>query len=146
MAKLEKTAVVEAAIVEIEVVEEKETKSTQTTAQTQASPWKVGAHVSAAGGVENAVTNAAAIGANAFALFVKSQRKWNAPPLKQENADAFKARMKEYGYTSDVVLPHGNYLVNLGNPANTYAYFSSYLTIYYAQKLIEVCREKQEKS
>ena len=26
------------------------------------SPWKVGAHVSAAGGVENAVTNAAAIG------------------------------------------------------------------------------------
>ena len=26
------------------------------------SPWKVGAHVSAAGGVENAVANAAAIG------------------------------------------------------------------------------------
>ncbi|TFK33854.1 xylose isomerase-like protein [Crucibulum laeve] len=129
--KLEKTAVVEAAIVEIGVVEEKETKKApkrlrkpkattnidpSTFLERIASPWKVGAHVSAAGGVENAVTNAAAIGANAFALFVKSQRKWNAPPLKQENIDAFKARMKEYGYTGDVVLPHGNYLVNLGNP------------------------------
>ncbi len=35
-------------------------------------PYYVGAHVSAAGGVENAPLNAAAIGANAFAVFTKT--------------------------------------------------------------------------
>ncbi|KAG2337235.1 AP endonuclease [Suillus weaverae] len=80
------------------------------------SPWKIGAHVSAAGGVENAVRNAAMVGANAFALFVKSQRKWDSPPLSVENVDAFKRRMQEFGYSPKHVLPHGSYLVNLGNP------------------------------
>ncbi|KAG1725718.1 xylose isomerase-like protein [Suillus paluster] len=80
------------------------------------SPWKIGAHVSAAGGVENAVRNAAMVGANAFALFVKSQRKWDSPPLSAENIEAFKRRMQEFGYSSKHVLPHGSYLVNLGNP------------------------------
>ena len=37
-----------------------------------------GAHVSASGGVENAVRNAKAIGATAFALFTKNQRQWLA--------------------------------------------------------------------
>ncbi|KAI5983070.1 xylose isomerase-like protein [Pisolithus albus] len=80
------------------------------------SPWKVGPHVSAAGGVENAVRNAARIGANAFALFVKSQRKWAAPPLTDSNISAFKARMTEFGYSPAHVLVHGSYLMNLGNP------------------------------
>ncbi|KAF8886870.1 xylose isomerase-like protein [Gymnopilus junonius] len=79
-------------------------------------PWKVGAHVSAAGGVENAVVNAASIGANAFALFVKSQRKWTSPPMKDESVREFKKRMKDFGYTSRMVLPHGSYLLNLANP------------------------------
>ena len=38
----------------------------------------VGAHVSASGGVFNAPLNAKAIGANAFALFLKNQKQWNA--------------------------------------------------------------------
>ncbi|KAG6834477.1 hypothetical protein H0H93_009421 [Arthromyces matolae] len=80
------------------------------------SPWKVGAHVSVAGGVENAILNAAEIGANAFALFLKSQRKWTSPPLTKESIDAFKERMETFGYSSSVVLPHGSYLINLGNP------------------------------
>jgi len=78
--------------------------------------WKIGAHVSAAGGVENAVRNAAMVGANAFALFVKSQRKWDSAPLSAESVDAFKRRMQEFGYSPKHVLPHGSYLVNLGNP------------------------------
>ncbi|KAG6824265.1 hypothetical protein H0H92_007511 [Tricholoma furcatifolium] len=79
------------------------------------SPWKVGAHVSTAGGVENAIWHAAEIGANAFALFLKSQRKWTSPPLTSESIKAFKERMIEFGYSSSVVLPHGSYLINLGN-------------------------------
>ena len=38
----------------------------------------VGAHTSAAGGVFNAVKNAEAIGAKAFALFTKNQKRWDA--------------------------------------------------------------------
>ncbi|EJU05244.1 AP endonuclease [Dacryopinax primogenitus] len=76
----------------------------------------VGAHVSAAGGVENAVLNAAAIGANAFALFLKSQRKWSSPPLSSQSISLFKSRLQKYGYDPGMVLPHGSYLINLGNP------------------------------
>ena len=46
---------------------------------------RVGAHVSAGGGVENAPLNAKAIGAKAFALFTKNQRQWKAKPLTGDN-------------------------------------------------------------
>lgn len=51
----------------------------------------IGAHVSASGGVENAPRNAAAIGATAFALFTKNQRQWAAPPLLEQQIEAFRA-------------------------------------------------------
>lgn len=44
-------------------------------------PKRVGAHVSIAGGVQNAPLNAAASGARAFAMFTKNQRQWQAKPL-----------------------------------------------------------------
>ena len=40
----------------------------------------IGAHVSIAGGVENAPVNAHELGATAFAMFTKNQRQWSAPP------------------------------------------------------------------
>ncbi|RPD67489.1 AP endonuclease [Lentinus tigrinus ALCF2SS1-7] len=78
--------------------------------------WKIGPHVSSAGGVENAIVNAARVGANAFAIFLKSQRKWDSKPLTDESIAKFKHRMKDFGYSPSHVLPHGSYLVNLGNP------------------------------
>lgn len=50
----------------------------------------IGAHVPAAGGVQNAPINAHLIGATAFALFTKNQRQWQAPPLSEETIHAFK--------------------------------------------------------
>ena len=44
-------------------------------------PYYIGAHVSAAGGVENAPLNAKKLDANAFAFFTKNQRRWEAKPL-----------------------------------------------------------------
>ncbi|TBU58651.1 AP endonuclease [Dichomitus squalens] len=79
-------------------------------------PWKIGPHVSSAGGIENSIINAAAVGANAFAIFLKSQRKWQSNPLKEESIAKFKTRMKAFGYSPSHILPHGSYLVNLGNP------------------------------
>ena len=76
----------------------------------------IGAHVSAAGGVENAVKNAVKIEADGFALFTKNQRQWFAKPLSEENIKKFKEYMKMHGFTPDAVLPHDSYLINLGHP------------------------------
>lgn len=76
----------------------------------------VGAHVSSAGGVENAVKNAVEIGADGFALFTKNQRQWVSKPLAEKNIQKFKEWMKEYNFSSDAVLPHDSYLINLGHP------------------------------
>lgn len=76
----------------------------------------IGPHVSASGGVENAPLNAAAVGANAFALFTKNQRQWVAAPLTQKSITLFKENMDKCGFKPEFVLPHDSYLINLGNP------------------------------
>ena len=53
----------------------------------------IGAHVSIAGGVENAPVNAQAINATAFAMFTKNQRQWKAAPLTDANKAAFAANV-----------------------------------------------------
>ncbi|KAK8236645.1 DNA-lyase [Phyllosticta capitalensis] len=92
--------------------------------------YKIGAHVSASGGVQNAILNSNQIGGNAFALFLKNQRRWTNPPLKEENAIMFKAACKEHKYESDKdVVPHGSYLVNLAHtdPERTQQAYDSFL-------------------
>ncbi len=76
----------------------------------------IGAHVSAAGGVENAVKNAVEIGANGFALFTKNQRQWKAKPLSEKSKIKFNEWMEEHGFCKEAVLPHDSYLINLGHP------------------------------
>lgn len=76
----------------------------------------VGAHVSAAGGVENAPVNAEKIGARAFAFFTKNQRQWVAADYREENIEQFKSRCRDLGYSPDHILPHASYLINLGHP------------------------------
>jgi len=76
----------------------------------------VGAHVSAAGGVENAPLNARKIGARAFALFTKNQKQWQAKPLTGESIAAFKTNLALAGIAPRHVLPHDSYLINLGHP------------------------------
>jgi deoxyribonuclease-4 len=76
----------------------------------------IGAHVSAAGGVENAPLNAQAIGATALALFTKNQRQWTAKPLSEESIRRFKENCAAAGFAPDQILPHDSYLINLGHP------------------------------
>ena len=76
----------------------------------------IGAHVSAAGGVQNAPLNAREIGATAFALFTKNQRQWKAKPLTDESIARFKENCEDAGYTPEQILPHDSYLINLGHP------------------------------
>lgn len=76
----------------------------------------IGAHVSASGGVFNAPKNAHLLGANAFALFTKNQRRWEAKPLDNDTIKKFKAACLRYGFKSEQILPHDSYLINLGHP------------------------------
>ncbi len=77
---------------------------------------RVGAHVSAAGGVQNAPLNAMEIGARAFALFTKNQRQWRARPLDDGQIEQFHLNMQKGGFRPVDVLPHDSYLINLGHP------------------------------
>lgn len=76
----------------------------------------IGAHVSASGGVENAVLRSVEIGANAFALFTKNQRQWQAPALKADTIEKFKRFCQVHHFSAEQILPHDSYLINLGNP------------------------------
>jgi AP endonuclease-1 len=71
--------------------------------------------------VHNAVTASVHIGGNAFALFLKSQRKWVNPALQSEHCTQFLSNCKDHKYDADThktppIVPHGSYLVNLAHP------------------------------
>ena len=76
----------------------------------------VGAHVSASGGVFNAPINAKAIGAKAFALFVKNQRQWAAKDFEPKVIDKWFEELENSGVQTKHILPHDSYLINLGHP------------------------------
>jgi len=87
-------------------------------ARTLASKMLIGAHVSMAKGVQNSITNAAQIGANSLALFLKNQRRWTSSPLSASDTAAFRRLCTEHAYNPRTqILPHGSYLINLATPS-----------------------------
>lgn len=76
----------------------------------------IGAHVSAEGGVSNAPIEANAIGAKSFALFTGSSSRWSSKDPSETEINNFKTNCELYGYTPDLILPHDNFLINLGSP------------------------------
>ncbi|HPN33228.1 MAG TPA: deoxyribonuclease IV [bacterium] len=80
---------------------------------------KLGAHISIAGGVQQAPLNAAAIGASAFGMFVKNQRQWKTGLLSDESIRVFIERCAQYGFSSAHIVAHDSYLINLGHPESS---------------------------
>lgn len=76
----------------------------------------IGAHVSVQGGVSKAFENVESIGAQAFALFTKNQRRWDSKPLEEKEIELFKILLKSSKISPDFILPHNSYLQNLGSP------------------------------
>lgn len=76
----------------------------------------IGAHVSCEGGVQNAPLRAKEIGARSFALFTGSSNRWTSKPISEEVAEAFKENCRLGGFVADFILPHDNFLINLGSP------------------------------
>lgn len=81
-----------------------------------AKPLYIGAHVSMSGGLHNAVTNAVEIGASAFALFTRNQRRWQHAPLTSQEISDFRQACEKHSFTAEQILPHDSYLINLGHP------------------------------
>lgn len=77
----------------------------------------IGAHVSIEGGIEYSPGRASSIGAKAFAMFMGSSSRWNSKAITACQADMFKSDCEKFGYSPSVILPHDNFLINLGSPA-----------------------------
>uniref|UniRef100_A0A914WJG9 Xylose isomerase-like TIM barrel domain-containing protein n=1 Tax=Plectus sambesii TaxID=2011161 RepID=A0A914WJG9_9BILA len=76
----------------------------------------LGVHVSAAGGIEQAVYNARQMGCRSFALFLKNQRQWASKPLEDSAVEKFKNALQECDFPVERIVPHSSYLFNLGSP------------------------------
>ena len=76
----------------------------------------IGAHVSTEGGVDRSPEVANKIGANAFALFTKNQKRWVGKPLSSSEISSFKNNLVKFNLNPDYILPHDSYLINLGSP------------------------------
>ncbi len=74
----------------------------------------IGAHVSAAGGVEKSVKRALDIDAECMQIFASSPRTWRFKPIAEENALKFRAAAAEASMGPTVL--HASYLVAIGSP------------------------------
>lgn len=75
--------------------------------------FKIGCHVSAAGGVFNAPKNAAELKCETFQIFTRPPMGGTAPELTDEIVEKFQTEMKKYEFTDFVV--HCPYFVNFGS-------------------------------
>lgn len=74
---------------------------------------KLGAHVSAAGGIELALERAKMIGCNCVQVFSGSPRVWAKPPLEKFNPEKISSKEKELVVSP--IFTHALYLVNLAS-------------------------------
>ncbi len=74
---------------------------------------EIGAHVSSAGGPENAIKNILAIGGNCLQIFAGSPRMWTRSLYSEQQASSFKLKIKESQLNP--VFIHALYLVNLAS-------------------------------
>jgi deoxyribonuclease IV len=74
----------------------------------------LGAHMSVAGGLHNAIKDALEVESDAVQIFTKNQRQWNAKPLVDEDVTTFKTRYKESGLRG--LVAHNSYLINMASP------------------------------
>ncbi|MFN2134788.1 MAG: deoxyribonuclease IV [Candidatus Promineifilaceae bacterium] len=76
---------------------------------------RLGAHISAAGGVYKAFARAAECGCDTMLVFTKSNRQWKAKPLTEEDIDQYKEAADEYADIHPVAV-HASYLINIASP------------------------------
>jgi deoxyribonuclease IV len=78
------------------------------------SPDLLGAHVSIAGGTQNAPGRAQAIGATAMQIFTKMASRWAERVCADDECRAFRAALQNTDVR--VTMAHDSYLINLASP------------------------------
>lgn len=73
-----------------------------------------GAHVSAAGGVDLALTRAHDFAMTSCQIFTKNERQWAAKPLDPAVVQRFHANQATYGLKH--LIAHDSYLINIASP------------------------------
>lgn len=76
-------------------------------------PDELGAHVSAAGGVQHAPARAAEIGSVVLQVFTKQPARWADPELSADDVAAFRAELERHRIAATAV--HDSYLINLAS-------------------------------
>lgn len=74
----------------------------------------IGAHTSAAGGVQNALYEGKEIGATTIQLFTANQRRWDSKGIENETVEKWEMALKQTELNS--IMSHDSYLINLGAP------------------------------
>lgn len=74
----------------------------------------LGAHMSIAGGVSQALDRAASVGSNAVQVFTKNNRQWQGPPIDPEDVARWHDQMPTQGI--HYAVSHASYLINLASP------------------------------
>ena len=74
----------------------------------------LGAHMSIAGGVGNALLLGKRVECEAIQIFTKSSRQWASKPYPKEEIEQFRENQKATGIAK--VIAHDSYLLNLGSP------------------------------
>ena len=74
----------------------------------------VGAHVSIAGGIHNAIERGTEANCNAIQIFTKSNRQWKAKPLTNDDIQQYKTARNQSPIK--VIIAHASYLINIGSP------------------------------
>ncbi|HVN88485.1 MAG TPA: deoxyribonuclease IV [Candidatus Binataceae bacterium] len=72
----------------------------------------LGAHMSIAGGVSQALLRGRDAGCECVQIFTKSSRQWAAKPYTKDEIESFKTNLRETGIK--MVVAHDSYLVNMG--------------------------------
>jgi len=75
----------------------------------------LGAHMSIAGGLPQAIARARSVDATALQVFVKSSNQWAARPFAPGEVEAFRRSSLEAGLERHT-LAHASYLINLASP------------------------------
>ncbi len=74
----------------------------------------LGAHVSVAGGLDNAFTRGLESNCTALQIFTKNANRWQGKPISQDDATVFQQAWQKSGIGP--VIAHDAYLINLASP------------------------------
>lgn len=76
----------------------------------------LGAHMSIAGGLHNAIARGVTAGSTALQIFTKNASQWRAKPLEDEAIARFKADLAGSAIDPQALVAHDSYLINLASP------------------------------